>query len=75
MAKNGTVIAAFATQRDRPNFPIDAEQQAAADLSAASASGVLEIAIADPLPTHRTAEARDRVDAGSRDRVRVAIPD
>ena len=95
VVNNGTVIAAFATQRDRPDFPfrpmlfdnltirllgsddfpIDAKRPAAVDLSAASASGALEVAVADPVPLQRTAEAHARVDAGSRARTLIAIPD
>jgi NADPH2:quinone reductase len=35
----------------------------------------LSIAIADPLPLERATESHDRVDAGSRELVLLAIPD
>lgn len=93
MARNGTVIAAYATRRDRPDFPfwpmlfdnvtirligsddfpVAARQQAATDLTAAARDGALSIPIGTPLPLERTAEAHDLVDAGSRQRVLVAV--
>ncbi|SDQ63028.1 NADPH:quinone reductase [Quadrisphaera sp. DSM 44207] len=57
------------------DFPAEAEDEAAADLTAAAAEGALSIAIGDPLPLERAAEAHDRVDAGTRERVLLAIPD
>jgi NADPH2:quinone reductase len=95
VAKNQTVIAAYATRRDRPDvpfwpmlfnnvtihligsddFPEEAKQRAAADLTAAARDGALSIAIGAPLPLERAAEAHDRVDAGTRERVLLAIPD
>jgi NADPH2:quinone reductase len=57
------------------DFPPEAKQQAAADLTAAARDGALSIAIGEPLPLERTAEAHDRVDAGARERVLLAIPD
>ena len=51
------------------DFPADAKQQAAADLTAAASEGALSIPIGDPLPLDRIAEAHDRVDAGTRERV------
>jgi NADPH2:quinone reductase len=95
VAKNNTVIAAYATRGDRPDFPFwpmlfdnitirllgsddfsaDAKQQAAVDLTAAAGDGALSIPIGTPLPPERAAEAHDRVDAGTRDRVLIAIPD
>ena len=95
VAKNQTVIAAYATRRDRPDFPFwpmlfdnitirllgsddfpaAAKQRAAADLTAAARDGALAIAIGAPLPLERIAEAHDRVDAGTRDRILLAIPD
>jgi len=56
------------------DFPRDAKRQAAADLSRAAADGALTIRIGDPLPLERIAEAHDRVDAGARERVLLAIP-
>jgi NADPH:quinone reductase len=95
VAKNNTVIAAYATRGDRPDFPFwpmlfdnitirllgsddfatEAKQQAAVDLTAAAADDALTIPIGTPLPLERAAEAHDRVDAGTRDRVLLAIPD
>jgi NADPH2:quinone reductase len=57
------------------DFPPEAKQQAAADLTAAAAAGALSIAIGPPLPLDRIAEAHDRVDAGARDRVLLQIND
>jgi NADPH:quinone reductase len=95
VARNNTVIAAYATRRDRPDFPFwpmlfdnmtirligsddfpaTAKQQAAKDLTAAAHEGALSISIGTALPLDRTAEAHDLVDAGSRQRVLVAIGD
>jgi NADPH2:quinone reductase len=95
VATNQTVIAAYASHQDRPDFPFwpmlfnnltirllgsddfpsAAKQQAAADLTAAARDGALSIAIAAALPLEHTAEAHDRVDAGARDRILLAIPD
>jgi NADPH2:quinone reductase len=92
--KNNGVIAAYATRRDRPDFPfwpmlfenivvrllgsddfpIPSKQQAAADLTDAAREGALSLAIGTPLPLDKIAEAHDRVDAGTRDRVVLAIP-
>jgi NADPH:quinone reductase len=92
--KNNGVIAAYATRRDRPDFPFwpmlfenivirllgsddfsaSSKQQAAADLTDAARDGALSVAIGTPLPLDKTAEAHDRVDARTRDRVLVAIP-
>jgi NADPH:quinone reductase len=89
VAKVGTVIAAYATRADRPDFPFwpmlfdnvtirllgsddfptPAKQQATADLTAAAREGVLAIPIGEPLPLEQAADAHDRVDAGSRQRV------
>jgi NADPH2:quinone reductase len=95
VAKNHTVIAAYATRGDRPDFPFwpmlfdnitirllgsddfpaASKQQAALHLTAAARDGALSIPIDTPLPLERAAEAHDRVDAGGRDRVLLAIPD
>ena len=55
------------------DFPAEAKQQAARDLTAAASDQALTIAIGDPLPLERAAEAHDRVDAGARERVLLAI--
>jgi NADPH2:quinone reductase len=88
------VIAAYATRRDRPDFPFwpmlfanltirlfgsddfpaAAKRQAAADLTTAARDGALSIPSGDPIPLDRIAESHDRVDAGTRERVLLAIP-
>ena len=56
------------------DFPPAAKRHAAEDLTAAARDGALSIPIGEPLPLHRIAEAHDRVDAGTRERVLLAIP-
>ena len=56
------------------DFSASAKQQAAADLTTAAYDGALSLAIGTPLPLDKIDEAHDRVDAGTRDRVVVAIP-
>jgi len=56
------------------DFPPAAKQRASADLTAAAHEGALRIPIGDPLSLDRIAEAHDRVDAGARRRVVLAIP-
>jgi NADPH:quinone reductase len=56
------------------DFPAQAKQQAASDLTAAAKDQALLVAIAPALPLERAAEAHERVDAGARDRVLLAIP-
>jgi NADPH:quinone reductase len=56
------------------DFPAGAKHRAAADLTAAARTGALRIPIDEPLPLDRIAEAHDRVDAGARSRVVLAIP-
>jgi len=93
VAKNQTVIAAYASPEGRPafpfwpmlfdnvtirllgsdDFPVDAKRRAAADLTAAAAAGVLSVAVDATLPLEATAEAHDRVDAGTSGRVLVTI--
>jgi NADPH2:quinone reductase len=53
------------------DFPVEAKRQAAADLTTISPR--LSLRIGEPLPLAAAAEAHDRVDAGSRDRVLLAI--
>ncbi|HEU4427035.1 MAG TPA: NADPH:quinone reductase [Pilimelia sp.] len=94
VARNQTVIAAYATGHDRPDFPfwamlfdnitihllgsddfpVAAKQQAAADLTAAARDGAISITVGAPLPLEEVAQAHDRVDAGTRDRVLLTIP-
>jgi NADPH2:quinone reductase len=56
------------------DFPADAKQQAASDLTNAAAEGPLAIPIGAPVPLEHAADAHDRVDAGTRARVLLAIP-
>jgi NADPH2:quinone reductase len=57
------------------DFPPEAKEQAAADLTAAARVGALSIPIGDALPLGRIAEAHDLVDAGTRHRIVVAVDD
>jgi NADPH2:quinone reductase len=57
------------------DFPAEARQQAATDLTTAARDGALSVRISAPLPLERAAEAHDRVDAGTRERVLLAIPE
>jgi NADPH2:quinone reductase len=57
------------------DFPVEARHRAAADLTAAARDGALSVAVDEPLPLHLIAHAHDRVDAGSRRRVIVAVGD
>ncbi len=95
VARNETVIAAYATRHDGPDFPFwamlfdnvvirllgsddfpaDAKQRAAEDLTAAARDGALSIAVDSTLPLDQTAQAHERVDAGSRGRILIKIPD
>ena len=94
VARVGTVIAAYSTGRDRPDFPFwpmlfdnvtirllgsddfpaAAKRHAATDLTTAAAAGALSIAIGTPIPLEHTAQAHERVDAGSGERILVSIP-
>jgi NADPH2:quinone reductase len=56
------------------DFPADAKQRAARDLTAAAIEGTLSIPIDTPLTLEQAAAAHDRVDAGTRSRVLLAIP-
>jgi NADPH2:quinone reductase len=56
------------------DFPLQARQQAAADLTEAARAGDLTVPIADPLPLEQAAAAHERVDAGTRHRVLLSIP-
>ena len=57
------------------DFPAAAKQQAVADLTSAARSGALSVAVGPPVPLEHAAEAHDRVDAGSRERVILAVRD
>ena len=56
------------------DFPQAVKLQAAADLTTAAREGALRVATGDPLPLNHIAEAHDRVEAGTRERVLLAIP-
>jgi NADPH2:quinone reductase len=56
------------------DFPPAAKGMAADDLTTAAGEGALSVPIGDPMPLDRIAEAHDRVDAGTRQRVLLAIP-
>jgi NADPH:quinone reductase len=56
------------------DFPPEAKQRAARDLTIAAAEGALKIQVGDRYPLAKIAEAHDRVDAGGRGRVVVTIP-
>jgi NADPH:quinone reductase len=56
------------------DFPLAAKRQAAADLTTAAREKALNIPVGTPLPLDRIAEAHDRVDSGTRERVLLAIP-
>jgi NADPH2:quinone reductase len=55
------------------DFPAGAKRQAADDLTAAAAEGALSIPV-EGFPLDQAAAAHDRVDAGSRARVLLTIP-
>jgi len=57
------------------DFPAAAKEQAAADLTTAARDGGLHIAVGRPWPLAAAAEAHERVDAGTRERVILAIDD
>ena len=56
------------------DFPPAAKHQAATDLTTAAHQGALSIPSSDPLPLDQIAEAHNRVDAGTRERVLLSIP-
>jgi NADPH2:quinone reductase len=56
------------------DFPPAAKRVAAHDLTTAAGEGALSVPIGDPMALDRIAEAHDRVDAGTRQRVLLAIP-
>ncbi|MEV4427839.1 NADPH:quinone reductase [Streptomyces sp. R-07] len=56
------------------DFPEEAKRQAARDLTAAAAAGALTVEVGDRYDLADIAKAHDRVDAGSRGRVLVTLP-
>ena len=57
------------------DFPAEAKQHAAADLTAAARDNALSIPVDAVLPLELAAQAHDRVDAGPRGRVLLAMPE
>lgn len=57
------------------DFPIEAKQQAAVDLTSAASARALRVDIAPPIPLVKIAFAHDQIDAGTRARVLVAVDD
>ncbi|OZE32669.1 oxidoreductase [Rhodococcus sp. 05-2254-5] len=57
------------------DFSRGAKSAAAVDLTEAASTGALSIAVGDPLPLDRIADGHDRVDAGTRTRVLLQIPE
>ena len=55
------------------DFPAEAKEEAARDLTAAAAAGSLEIPVADPFPLDHAASAHDQVDADNRRRVLLDV--
>ena len=56
------------------DFPAEAKQQAARDLTRAAAAGALQIEIGQSYPLHQIADAHNHVDAGTHGRILVDIP-
>jgi NADPH2:quinone reductase len=56
------------------DFPEEAKRQAARDLTAAAAAGALTVKVGDRYELADIVKAHDRVDAGSRGRVLVTLP-
>ena len=57
------------------DFSQEAKSAAAVDLTEAASIGALSIAVGDAMPLDRVADAHDRVDAGTRTRVLLQIPE
>jgi NADPH:quinone reductase len=57
------------------DFPSEAKEQAATDITAAARDGALSITVGQTFPLENIADAHDLVDAGSRHRVVVALSD
>jgi NADPH2:quinone reductase len=95
IARNGAVVAAYASPKDRPelpfwpmlfanvtirllgsdDFPQDAKDAAARDLSQAAAQSALKIPIASTMPLTQIAAAHELIESGSASgRVLVSIP-
>jgi NADPH2:quinone reductase len=57
------------------DFPPEAKRQAARDLTFAASQGAITVSVASTLPIDAIASAHDLVDAGSRGRVLLAMPE
>ena len=57
------------------DFSQDAKTTAARELTEAASAGALSVSVDEPLPLDRIADAHDRVDAGTRSRVVLQIPE
>jgi NADPH:quinone reductase len=57
------------------DFPSEAKEQAATDITAAARDGALSITVGQTFPLENIADAHDLVDAGRRHRVVVALSD
>lgn len=57
------------------DFSRDAKMVAARELTEAASAGALSVSVDEPLPLDRIADAHDRVDAGTRSRVVLQIPE
>lgn len=55
------------------DFPAEAKQRAASDLTAAADAGALTVRTEDPLPLDHIAAAHDRIDAGTRTRILLDV--
>jgi len=95
IVRNGAVIAAYASPKDRPelpfwpllfanvtirllgsdDFPQEAKDAAARDLTLAAAQSALSVAIAEVMPLARIAAAHELIEAGTQTgRVLLSIP-
>jgi NADPH2:quinone reductase len=55
------------------DFPSEAKEQAATDLTAAAGDGALSITIGETFPLENVSDAHDLVDAGTPHRVLLAL--
>jgi NADPH2:quinone reductase len=56
------------------DFPAEARKQAVRDLTSAAAAGALYVDVGQRYPLDRIADAHDHVDAGTRGRILIDIP-
>ena len=95
VSRNGTVLAAYASPRDRPelpfwpmlfnnltirllgsdDFPAEARDAAARDLTAAAARSALSVPVAEVIPLARIAAAHELIESGrARGRFLISLP-